>query len=375
MSKKCISAYALYCYTQRPRFEEQIHLVFAVKNFPEHLENEINAISVAANIQLKYLLKEKIQLLSKDFQIQQKYNEKSVAECEQEIHDCVENIMALDLALLKFASSVPDMVKNNCFSIPANADEQYLVREYMSIKEQQMIAKISKSYRAVIADTFNEVFKEAPKINDIIFNNSRYTSRVSPKDLDKIREPEYMLLLDLISSFFEHKENRDVSTYLPKHLTTQGVDVRTVTYTMVAAFSNDKDILTHLNKFISLKPMPVDAVKRVKTMQMTLRQCSAYAKTFMVLIVYLILGEENETELHPMFEDYRRQVIITLSSLIYQLLEYIQYKTIKKKQNILYSKLPLINIENISSGRYPILRLIYVMQYCLNFAAFLFNTI
>lgn len=387
MTQKGISILSLYWYTQREGFENQIHLTFLIDDYYLQLENEVNSISLAANIQLKYLLESKIKLISKDFRAKSEFLDTTVIECEKLIRNRVENIMSLDIALLKFIASVPDLIKSNSFNLPQDADETYLMREYMTIKERQIITKISNAYELSQMTNLNDLLKPIIKLESVVFDNQRYLTRVSNSKLreisaeDEMLKKDYISLIDFASRFFENSKNRTISdtANLPEHLTRYGLDIRQTMYAMSSSFALTSDTHRNISNFFTGQIKNDHAqTKRKKTSHMSLRECSLYTNNFMVLVVYLIMLEEYQKlddGIGTQIEQYHRQIILILNSMIEQLLEYIQYNSVMKKKVIQYSQLPLLNIDNLATHENSVLKLIYILQYILNFAPFLFYTI
>lgn len=395
MKNKFISIVSLCLYTQIPDFENQLHLVFLIEDYPKQLLNQINCLVKAENIHMQYMFEDKIKLIDKEYG-KNKLNQLSLSQYEKSIENKIESIMTLDIELLRFISTVPDRIENNSFKLPKNADVSYLMNEYIMIKEKQIISKINKAYNLSKLAQFNSNFVELHKLSNVTFNNERYLSRVKKvkkdQEIDNIDdEHDYILLLDFISIFFENKSYRTIDEkQLLKADLLVNLDARQISYAMASMFSTDQKIHQKISLFFSNdilnEEINNDTSKRKKTSmlisKMTLRECKSYANRIMVIIVYFMLLEKhnkvsnnNFIKIPKYLENYRNQLIIILNRMIKHLIEYIQFKATSDKYKIVYSVLPLIQIKNIDPKKEPITEFIHILQYTLNFASFLCNSL
>lgn len=400
MQNKFISILTLYAYTQMKNFESQIHLVFLMEDYPDFLLNEINSLLKAASLEKQYNFSDKIGLVVDNCGRRLKQNiiqQPSLAELEKSIENNVENIIALDIALLKFIHSVPDRIEQNSFKLPQNADVPYLMNEYLSIKEKQVISKISKSYELYQLADFNSSFVQIKKLDNVIFNNNLYLTRIKKKKLKEVtgddveREHDYRLLVDFCEKFFENSKYRSISDVnpfnIPGEILKVNIDLRQILYTMASVFSSSSETHRFITQFFYDVDPTVDQnentkAKRTQLSVMTIRECTQYATKIMILIIYFMFIEENNIisdninqQLPKLLEEYRNQIILCLSHMINHLVEYIDFKAKFKENKIRYSTLPLIDVKNFDSKNQPITHLIYLLQYTLNFAPFLCNSI
>ncbi|WBR61467.1 hypothetical protein [Drosophila suzukii associated hytrosavirus 1] len=391
----CISLVSLYLYTQKPDFDKQLHLVFLVEDFPDFLLNETNCLLKAESIQQQYVLTDTIRMLNTNFG-RESIEIMRLEEREKLIEEKVENIMALDIALLKFIESVPERIEQNSFKLPQNADVPYLVGEYMSIKEKQIVSKISKAMDLYNTAEFNENFIPLPKFQHVLFNNLSYTSRVVENHViesagnDIQLQHEYRLLVNFADEFFKSSKIREMieleeSAFNWDKMNT-GIELRQTLFALASMFSESKETHDYINRFFGHKDNDIDREEKVNAKHanlssMSLRSCYLYSTKFMILTLYFMFLEENaeknqsKCEIKNNIEEFRNQLILILTRMIEHLIEYIQFKAASNKYKVYYSQLPLIDIENLDAKKRPITSLMYIMQYALNFAPFLCNSI
>lgn len=418
---RCISIFALYNYAMMQDFEQQLHLVFLVEDYPQFLLNEVNCLLKAESIQKQYVLTDKIRLLHKDFGRKYSIGDSvTLSVREQQIEQKVENIMALDIALLKFIESVPDRIEQNSFKLPQNADVPYLVGEYMSIKEKQIVSKISKALDLYNTAEFSDSFEPIAKLETVVFNNTLYLTRINESELQRLTQNnddfkhDYRLLVEFCDEFFKSSENRSIAEMradqIPWKLTNFGVDTQQILIAMASVFSPDNDTYYRLKMFFANNDPTIDQDNSVKSAKRrmlsirSLRESALYSNKIMILTLYFMFMEENDelleqappaesseldksktkrkrkssaasSRLPRNVEEYRNQFIIVLNRMIQHLLEYTQFKAASKDYKIRYSQLPIIDMHGLDAKKRPITSLIYVMQYALNFAPFLCSTV
>lgn len=389
----CLSVMTLYNYVMMDGYESQLHLVFCIKNLPELLLAETISILKAESIQKQYVLTDSIRHLSPDF-AKQLVKHENLEIRERRITDCVENIIALDIAILKYIEQIPDIVAKHSFKVPQNADFSYLMGEYKTIKEKQIIAKISKALNLYDISKFNDMYEETPKLKHILFDNTKYTSRVpSVVDLytnngDPILTHDYALLVDFVDYFVKNQKVRSLedikSSTIPADLLNISLDVRQVLYALASVFSASDSTNLQLRLFFEDKVnTAVDcdeseiSKKRMFIMNRSNRESTKYANTFMMLLVYFTLIEDNiyrkkvvdvmPRHIHELYN----QFIIVLIRMIEHLLEYIQFRALTNSNKVLYSRLPIIVDGYADLKNMPITNLMFTLQYTLNFAPFL----
>lgn len=389
MQKKFISIVALYLYTQQDNYENLLHLVFAVPDYPQNLLNEINLVVKAANTQAQYVLEKQMKILKPTYG-DALIEKISLKDREFAIEEKVENIVALDIAILKFISSVPDRIEQNSFQLPQNADVPYLIGEYISIREKQMVSRISRAYELFRGTEFSDSFQLVPKIPTVVFNNNKYLTRVEKNEvvqLNKQEEHDYYLLINFLNHFFENSNNRQLSaamntSSLPSYLT-YSADLRQILYMMASTFDSTGTVHKNLtNFFYNIDPNldqseTFEGPKRKLLSQMTMRESVKNTNNILSLFVTFMLVEENndinqvEESLPQNIIEYRNQFILILNRMIEHLIKYMLYKGRNKKGKMKYSTLPLIETPPFDPQKRPISYLLYIIQYALNFAPFL----
>lgn len=398
MTKKFISILSLYFYVKRKNFENDIHLIFFNYGYAEMLLNEIDSISKASHIQSQYMIQDKVRLVQPNYG-KTSMEAASISEREAAIEEKVENIISLDIALLKFISSVPEIIEKNSFKLPKNADMPYLVNEYKIIKEQRIMQIISKSLDLYSSAEFVDSYRAIGKLESVEFNNQMYTSRFDQNIMEHGSENNihnHILMINFFNMFFENSKYRTVSEInsqtFPRSLLNFSVDLRQTLYAMSSMFSVTEKTHTFITNFFNksgannaLDQNENLKAKRPTLSVMTRREASTYANRFMVLVVYFMFIEENNDlnsnndKLPPFIEEYRNQFILVMNRILEHLIEYIQFKVYSSRidgninEQTIFSQLPLIDIDNLDPNKRPITNIVYAIQYALNFAPFLCN--
>lgn len=392
MSQRCISIVTLSCYTLMKDFDKQSHLIFLANNYANSLLNEIEMLQRSTRIENQHRLDEQVQLLDPDFK---KTNFRyTISEMEQSIKDTIRDIMQVDIDILKFIRAVPDQIVRHAYQLPSNYNNTYLVKDYNLFKEERIITTLSKTLQVYENAQFDENFIQVEKLSEVYFNNNQYTSRLltTTKNMDQNINVnfEYHLLVDFCDKFFHDKaitKIRDItSNKIPTDFLRSTIEIRQILYVMQTTFSSDVKTNGRIKAFFrGDENVDVDidesvrSVKRPNLMDKSLRESKIQTFNFMALLVYLMSIEENNDvlinhdKLPKFIEEYKNQAILTLNRMIEHLLEYIQFQS-KTNRKILYSKLPLVNIKLLDARVRPITQLIYMLQYALNYAPFLFTT-
>lgn len=390
MTQKFISILTLVYYTQINGFENLLHLLLMLPDYSKLLLNELYTIGKASNIQNQYLLANKIRLINPNYG-DTRMEVVQLREREEAIEQKVENIIAIDIALLKFIETVPERIEKNSFQLPQNADVPYLMSEHLTMKENDLIKIISGAFQIFENAKFTEQYQEAPKLDKVIFNNQRFLTRTQKSQLRELSdnqelEYDYRSTLDFLNQFFENSSNRSIaeirSSNLPRSLGIS-LDLRQTLYAMASMFSLDDEMHRKISNFFNTVDPSIDQEQNLKAKKpllsnMTRRNSAIYANKVLMLILYFIFVEENNdlndsTEgLASNVQQYRNQLVLILNRIIEHYLEYIQYKTTTVElKKIFYAKLPLLDIPKLDSKRRPITYLIYILQYALTFAPFL----
>lgn len=422
----CLSILTLCNYAQLEGYDRKIHLIFCVENLPEIIMNETRNILKAESIQYQYVFQDTIRLFEPNFgrTINENFDIKAQ---ERKIADKVENIIAIDIALLKFVAKVPDLVAKNSFKLPRNVDTNYLMKEYMTIKEKQIITKLSKAIAMYNISDMNETFEQTFKLETAIFNDAEYMSRIPTNSMDYTNATQmhdYKLLVDFVDNFFTNSRLRAAiqmttsdGSDMPNDLFDISIDERQVLSAMASMFSISDDTNRNLRLFFengntnngganSQSMMVVDEpageeeeitvvrdsstsrFKKVISSNRSKRESTTYATKILILLVYFTIMEENRckcdeaaaaTAAPPLTTNVRviRNVLIrVLTRMVEHILEYVQYLSTKSEnQKIRYSRLPIIsNVLSMCNLReMPITNLLFTLQYTLNFAAFIIN--
>lgn len=408
-----ISIITLYNYTQMNKFEEQCHLIFLLEDFPEVVLAQVNAILKAESIDKQYQFADKISLMTPEFGTKVGSFQTNVQLYEQRIEQKVKQIMEIDLALLKFIASVPERIEQNSFKLPVNVDIPYLVGEYMSIKEKQIVAKISKALELQNISVINSAFEMAPKLEKCIFDNTQYTARTpAAARLNQLTDNgnpqlmhDYQLLVDFCDIFFNNERVRTTLTernisQIPAQFLTIGIDIRQVLSSLASMYSPTDEQNRNIRNFFSdgggrsnEDGMQVDDIdgdesvkatskRRRRFISRSRRESTIYAHKIMVLLVYFICLEDSTdpdwlSKIPLPIREFRAQLVITLNRMIEHLLEYIQFKANSDAYKIVFSRLPLVRPNepfNTGNNRF-ITHMMYVLQYALNYAAFLYNAV
>lgn len=381
-SNTCLSVLCLYNYVFLDGFENNLHLVFCVENLPELLLNQTICLLKAASIQNQYVISEQIRMFRPDFATCPLTGE-NLHIIENRIHNTIENIMAMDIALLKYVATVPEQIEKHSYKFPRNVDIAYLMGEYTSAKEKQIIYKISKALKLYEMSKFNDNFQQTYKLNGIKFDNTNYTSRLSSMDDDLIKLHDSKLLIEFSENFFKNKKIqslRDVTTgNIPKQLLHLSVEIRETLFALSSVFSMSNDTNRQLRIFFEgSKYFKESTLKKAKSIQLTYRESYTYSMKFMTLVLYFTLIEENRyrNNIDDVMPDellqLRNQFIIILTRMLEHIVDYIQYQS-NIKSKITYSMLPIISgFDDLKNM--PITTLLFTMQYTLNFASFLINS-
>lgn len=405
-----LSIITLYNYVHTEGYEHQLHLVFMVDGLAAMLLNETNLLLKAATMDRQYVLAEQMQLIEPKFG-DREIEVVSLRERELAIEEKVENIISLDLALLRFVGTLPDLVERNSFKLPTNVDADYLIGEYMTIKEKQIVLKISKALELYNLADFNDAFEAIPKLDRVVFNNDNYTSRLpdsnkvdaSTMTTSSALEHEYRLLIDFCDLFFGSSSLRSVANAenIPTaDILNIGVDVRQVLYAMSSMFATDEENTNRRLKLffeygsadaIDDMDTTLDSSKRLNSTNRSLRESRNYSNKFLILLIYFLSFEEDTEDdeddednvrMPRYVEELRNQCVLTLTRMLEHLLEYIQFKSSDPKYKIKFSRLPLCSNRNCEgdmddasvSQRRPISVLIKSLQYALNFGSFVSST-
>lgn len=392
MTSKCLSILSLVLYTQQPNYENLLHLLFATPDYCDFVLNEVNSLIKASNLQSQYVLEREIKLVQPSFGTMQ-MEKATIKEREDAIEEKVENIMAMDIAILKFISTVPEYVEKNSFYLPKNVDVPYLVNELLTFQERQKITVISNAYEIYQNAQFNTSYQVIPKIDTVVFNNELFLSRIRKDKMEKHTtdfemEHDYRLLVNFCNLFFENSRNRSfthiTALKISQHITFTP-DLRQVLYAMSSTFSADERVHRSVSQFFNKSALDNNknfTTKRARLTTMTLRKCHQYTNNILILIIYFMVIEDNNDvdnngdPLPPNVEDYRNQLMYILSRMLEHLLEYIKFKARDiENYKIKYSQLPLNNIPGLSESTRPITFIMYNLQYALNFAPFLFQSL
>lgn len=402
-----ISILALNDYVQRNGFEAQLHLIFLVDDLPQIVLNETMALLKAESIQKQYIFTDRIRKLDPKFgeDVPVNATAQDLIFYETDITSKVENIMALDIAIIQFITTVPELMQQNSFKLPTNADSDFLLSEYMLIKEKQVVAKIGKALELILMAEFNSAFQKIPRLEGIIFGNDQLMDRISAENLQKctngdpILAHDYRTLVEFYDVFVGSKSlNRETTRSVPKNaaeVTAQkipmdilniSIDVRQVLYAMASRFAGNNNVNTRLRNFFEgnedldrdESQRARNTSKRYSSDNRSLRESTIYTTKVMSLLVYFMILEENqrpEDEMPRHIKEMQNQLILTLTRMVEHLLEYIQYKSSMTTPDYktLYSQLPLV--DRVDPNQKPITAIIYILQYALNFAPFLSSTL
>lgn len=383
-----ISILTLYFYTRNINYANEIHLIFIIEDYPEMLLNGTNLILKAQSIQNQYYLSDKIKLIDNNFG-NFDIDIVSVRDRELAIEEKIENIMALDIALLKFISSVPDIIEQNSFKLPGNVTTDYLLHEYLSVKERQIVTKLSKTFDKYSVKDAISIFSALPKTQTLQFIHNENMLQVQR---DRYQESENeedeldrnnILFIDYYNNFIDTcniRSSCNLSSQLHINIT---IELRQVLFAMISTFSSNRMIYKQLKKIFIDDSNNIDrdnsskfAKKQNIITDMTIDQCRMYSFDFMILVVYFMTLESNREILNREMTEKRNQLILILSRMFDHLLEYIDFKSQHENtSNIFYSELPIIenNIDQLENK--PITFIIHMLQYALNFAPFISNAI
>lgn len=395
IQQKFISIFSLYNYTQNENFYRQLHLVFLIEDFPEILLNETNAIIKAASCQQQYLFTDHIKLLNGTFG-EKRIETMTLRQREASIETKVENIIALDIALLKFIASVPERIEQNSFKLPRNVDKSYMMNEYMTIMERQIILKISQALKEYQQINVDEIYTPAKKLRFFEFQDTAYIKQLpSEEKLNRLTQnqdelySDYLKLNQFVTTVFKNSNIRSMmdgnSQYIQEALPSS-IDTRQVLYSMTLMFmyTENRNYMTTLRDAFQTTP-DIDqdesqrgSSKRRKFQFQTQREAEIYIYKIIVLLVHFMYVEEQypnvdiNTILQQNLIDVRNQLILILTRMIDHLLMYIQFKNKKDhSKKLVYSKLPIRDTRELNATNQQITFLLYVLQYTLNFAPFL----
>lgn len=386
MQERFISVLSLYFYTRLENFNNLLHLVCIVEDYSDFLLNETIALVKAANIQNQYKLEKKLKLFSPSYG-EQYMSMMKLAERENAIEETIENIIAIDIAILQLIASVPDHFEKNSYHLPRNVDTPFIMGEYMMAKETNVLSTVShalKLYQQIAASSDNKY--EIYKLDVIVFNNTQFLSRLADNRLlppiGSEGQKKYKLSVDFINNFYSQarkfKTPADQLEYLSKLLNFQ-IDLRQILYCLSSLFATDN--LTHIN----LKSLVTDDSyeidedrccprKKSRTSIKTQRECAIFATKFMEIIVHFMMLEDQQdkVELTAYVAKRRNDFILVLNRILEHLLEYNKFKANNRDNHeFMYSKLPLRSSNIPSPENKSISQLMYLIQYALNFAPFL----
>lgn len=387
-----ISLLSLVYYVTTENYENQIHLIFITDGFPEIVLNETASLLKAEITQRQFDFKKEIRLIEPSFGTKHNLeNVPSQDENERMVIENVENIMKIDIKLLKFIASVPDRLKRNGLEIPDNADKVFLFNKYLNAKESIIVNNIYGAYKLYTMKNKNEKFVKTSTIDSVTFDNTNYTYRSKKVDIvytDVGNRSHYNLLIQLVDYFYSNSETRKCMSGDPSKLPIKDLKIplefRSFMYEMACTLPV-KSIRRDLQNFFDSSDSNSSASNKTSMKKRTLqynlseRLCEKGTKNMLILIIYFMIVEEcDKSETHEHINDslinYRNELIKILLRMIEDLIKYIQFKAINKDSNvIIYSELPLIDIPEIDNVKQPISYLVYLMQYALNFAPFLCN--
>lgn len=370
-----LSILTLYNYVHTENFEKQIHLIFLVEGLPEMVLDEVNMILKAGTMDRQYHLTKQIHMFEPNFG-SESIEIVSLRERELAIEEKVENIMALDIGLIKFVATVPGLIEKNSFKLPTNVDSDYLIGEYMSIKEKQVMHKISKALDLYNKVDFSVETHMVKKHETVIFDNDNYTER-KPENIQC--DHEYELLINFINLFFSNNKTRNLllpdEFELPTELLLIGIDIRQVLYSMASMYSPNDEMNRNLRDFfrgnseIDNEEEERAPKKRRNALYRSLRESYNYSHKILILLLFFMVKEEaGETNFVDYIAEIRNQLILTLGRMLEHLISYIQFKSRDENYKIKFSRMPL---SKFPSDDMPLSKVFNSIQYALNFLPFI----
>lgn len=346
---KWISVLSLFLYTRRIDFYKELHLVFLVDGLPDILFNELMALTKAGTMQLQYKLTEKAQLLDKDFG-KGEMEIVTIRDREEVIKEKVENIMALDIAMLQFIKNVPEHMEKNAFQIPKNADTLHLVGELKTMHENKILNILDGAEEVFRENELNSSLSAIPKLQAVTFNNKCMvrviTTNDDYKDLNVEEKHEYDMLINFINFFKIFQQQ------FPKNLKDSPLATCTVDE-ILTAFASSLPVteiphrcLSQLDNENTNKSAAATtttdtdegpSVKKANTRSVnSIRLNRILCQNFMSLIVIFIMQEkkllDEELRLDLLFTTdmlkLRNNIIRILGEMLNKLIEYLQYRSI-----------------------------------------------
>lgn len=383
-SESNISILTLFFYTRNQKFLQQIHLIFLIDNeFPRTVLDSINLILRAQTIQNQYNFANKITLLDENFG-DTELAVTSVRSRELAIEEKIENIMALDIAILEFIASVPKLVERNSFKLPGNFSVDYLVSELVSVNERQIISRLAKTFDIYEAADVCNMFE--PLVLNTSFGGERTTKRYRHRDGDEDDLEHNKVQFTRFWSIFSNQGGGDDDEIPGEDMT---IELRQLLFAMATLFSADSERVHAQLRDMFLR-VDIDREHSVKATKrkllgniindMSVEQSRVYAGRAMFLIVHFMTSEDNGEPIDERLRDQRNQILLLLSRFLDHLLEYIEFRVNAAVDSgvpstkIPYSKLPIAE-ENFDPKDKPVTFLVHMIQYALNFAPFLSHTI
>lgn len=394
--EESLSILSLYMYTRNINYAKQLHLVFCMENYPELLLDGINLILKAQSMQNQYFLMNSIKTVAEDFG-NIEIDVMSVRDLELIIEEKTEHIMAMDIALLKFIASVPEIIEENSFKLPGNVSVDYLVGEYLSVGEHRIVTRLAKTFDLYTsADACSRFETVTPPFNGrtIQYSNDENIRKIKrERDLQSSDDEEVDIdiyhrkflkfykkfidtgrahsSLDLVHTVDSNKLSQLLSTLELRQL----LFAMSTTFSGVSTHAKLIDIFIDAN--ITDRDESVKAAKRQNIIaNMSVEECRTYASDFMISVVFFMTVEANNNNTDDILPDRRNQLLLVLVRMLDHLLEYIDFKANQETCNkILYSKLPIVDDDSLDSQTKPITATINMIQYALNFATFISNAI
>lgn len=390
IDEEFVSILTLFFYTRRDDFEKDIHLIFLMENYPEMLMDGINLIKKAQIIENQYNFTDKISMLAENFG--RLYLEGfSVNELELLIEEKIENIISLDIAILKFISSVPNIVEKNGLKLPGNFNVDYLIGEYLSMQERQIIAKLAKTFDIYESADACNIFEAVPKNKILSYTHDTYIRQLKRERLYDSSDEEDELdknqiqFTEFYTNFMDIckvKSSCNISQVkLLKHSFV--IEYRQLLFTMSVLFGkNTSDTYSKLRTIFLTVDNNKDNSRTSKARKtesiikdMSIDDCREYSTYSLILIIYFMTVEYNNESLEGELIQIRNKMILLLSRMLDCLLEYIHFRANEKKENkVIYSKLPIVE-DNVNAKEKPITFMMYMIQYTLDFAPFINNAI
>lgn len=357
-----------------------------VSDYSESLLNETIAIMKASNIQNQYSIAKKVKLFAPEFGAT-RMPQMPLREREDAIDETIENIISLDIATLKFISTVPDQVQNNSHNFPVNAASSgHLMNECMRYRECGVIFAVCKAVKLYELAPYNDYFEVVPKIDAVTFNNTTFLDRTFDGETTATTTAafEKASLLDFLEDFYKtsvSSPERRLETL--ENLLNFEMDFRRIMYAFTIMFARDTQVHTDLTAFMlkneSIGTEKSQRGKRRKPLRLTTREGKVASKRYMQVIVLFMLLEKNmengdipRDKVSSVILRKYNELLAVLLQMLNDLVEYIQYKNENPElYKALYSQLPLITEPFKASQGSPVTHMIFMLQYALNFATFI----